>query len=61
MAGYELGKGVPQGGIGNRLPPPRPDLLALRLVDPEISPGVNDRQTAGDAYMDSVFHKLKPP
>ena len=61
MAGCELGKGVPRlvSEIVFRLP--RPDLLASCLVDPEISPGANDRQTVGGAYMDSVFHKLKPP
>ena len=61
MAGCELGKGVSRTGIGNRLPPPRPDLLALCLGGSEISSGANDRQTVGGAYMDSVFHKLKPP
>ena len=61
MAGCELGKGVPRLASEIVFRPPRPDLLALRLVDPEISPGVNDRQTAGEAYMDPVFHKSKPP
>ena len=61
MAGCELGEGVPR--LASEIVFRRLSQISWRCVwlTPEISSGGNDRQTVGEAYLDSVFHKLKPP